>query len=163
MTIHPEKPASSMSDDMLDILKLVVGYIIPADPENDLPAASDPAIFLDILVVDRQQKNKLEVLVSKLSVHLSQSGQNLTEEILQEKLVTFREQNPLEAHYLQTITALAYYRDMRVLQSIGVEPRPPFPEGYDVEQGDWDLLKPVRARGPIYVLPDQTALKNSEQ
>ena len=44
----------------------------------------------------------------------------------------------------------SYYRDPRVLESLGTPPRPPFPEGYEIQQGDWSLLDPVRARGPIY-------------
>ena len=41
-------------------------------------------------------------------------------------------------------------RSARVLESLGTPPRPPFPEGYEVDQGDWSLLDPVRNRGPIY-------------
>ena len=36
------------------------------------------------------------------------------------------------------------------MASIGMEPRAPFPNGFDVQQGDWSLLDPVRARGKIY-------------
>jgi hypothetical protein len=39
-----------------------------------------------------------------------------------------------------------YYRDDRVLRSLGLELRPPFPKGYGLEQGDWSLLDPVKAR-----------------
>lgn len=42
----------------------------------------------------------------------------------------------------------AYYRDDRVMIAIGMEPRPPFPKGFEVEQGDWSLLEPVR-NGPV--------------
>ena len=44
----------------------------------------------------------------------------------------------------------AYYRDDRVLLALGHEARAPFPKGYDVEQGDWSLLDPVRARPRMY-------------
>jgi len=37
-----------------------------------------------------------------------------------------------------------------VMLSLGQEPRPPFPKGHVVEQGDWSLLDPVRARPPMY-------------
>jgi hypothetical protein len=33
-----------------------------------------------------------------------------------------------------------------VLRSLGLELRAPFPKGYALEQGDWSLLDPVRAR-----------------
>jgi len=37
-----------------------------------------------------------------------------------------------------------------VAGSLGQEPRPPFPKGHVVEQGDWSLLDPVKARKPFY-------------
>jgi len=42
-----------------------------------------------------------------------------------------------------------YYRDDRVLRSLGLELRAPFPNGYTLEQGDWSLLDPVKARPPM--------------
>ena len=54
------------------------------------------------------------------------------------------------AAILELVIAQCYYRDDRVMRAIGMEPRAPFPKGYDVEQGDWSLLDPVRARGKIY-------------
>src|SRR6516162_1999713 len=38
----------------------------------------------------------------------------------------------------------------RVMRSLGLEPRPPYPKGFEVEQGDWSLLDPVRARPKLY-------------
>lgn len=37
-----------------------------------------------------------------------------------------------------------------VLRSLDMEPRPPFPKGFAVEQGDWSLLEPVKRRGRLY-------------
>jgi len=31
-----------------------------------------------------------------------------------------------------------------------MEPRPPFPKGFTIEEGDWTLLDPVRRRGKLY-------------
>jgi hypothetical protein len=39
-----------------------------------------------------------------------------------------------------------YYRDDRVIRSLGLEPRPPFPKGHTIMQGDWSLLDKVRER-----------------
>ena len=52
--------------------------------------------------------------------------------------------------YLSRIILQCYYRDDRVMRSLGLEPRPPFPKGFEVEQGDWSLLDPVRARPKLY-------------
>jgi hypothetical protein len=51
---------------------------------------------------------------------------------------------------LTRIVLLCYYRDDRVMLSLGLEPRPPFPKGHEIEQGDWSLLDPVRARAPFW-------------
>jgi hypothetical protein len=47
---------------------------------------------------------------------------------------------------LVRVVLQCYYRDDRVLRSLGLELRAPFPKGYTLEQGDWSLLDPVRAR-----------------
>ena len=41
----------------------------------------------------------------------------------------------------------AYYQHPRVLEGIGEPPRPPFPEGYEVEPTDPGLLAKLRSRG----------------
>ena len=51
---------------------------------------------------------------------------------------------------LISIILQCYYRDDRVMRSLEMEPRPPFPQGFEVEQGDWSLLDPVKRRGKIY-------------
>lgn len=45
----------------------------------------------------------------------------------------------------------AYYQHPRVLEALGLEPRPPHPKGYALEQPDLEaLLAPVRARAKLY-------------
>jgi hypothetical protein len=43
-----------------------------------------------------------------------------------------------------------YYQDDRVLRGIGTEARPPFPDGFHVDEGDLTLLEPVVERPPLY-------------
>ncbi|MBX3026207.1 gluconate 2-dehydrogenase subunit 3 family protein [bacterium] len=43
-----------------------------------------------------------------------------------------------------------YYQDPRVLELLGLPPRPPHPEGYAMEPDDLSLLDPVRQRGRKY-------------
>jgi hypothetical protein len=45
---------------------------------------------------------------------------------------------------------VGYYQQDRVLEAIGIDPRPPHPEGYAVPPSDLSLLEPVKARGPGY-------------
>ena len=44
----------------------------------------------------------------------------------------------------------AYYQHPQVLRGIGEAPRPPFPEGFDVEATDARLLEKLQARRRAY-------------
>ena len=47
-------------------------------------------------------------------------------------------------------TFVGYYQDPRVRDALGLETRPPHPQGYEVEETDFSILDPVRERGPFY-------------
>lgn len=50
-------------------------------------------------------------------------------------------------------TYVAYYRDARVLEALGLEPRPPYPRGHAVPPTDFSILDPVRQMAPFYRRP----------
>jgi hypothetical protein len=50
------------------------------------------------------------------------------------------------AETLGRVILQCYYRDDRVLRSLGIELRAPFPKGHVLPEGDWSLLDPVKAR-----------------
>ena len=50
----------------------------------------------------------------------------------------------------EVLVTQCYYRDDRVVRSLGMELRPPHPEGYAVDQGDWSVLDQVRKRQPFH-------------
>jgi hypothetical protein len=48
-------------------------------------------------------------------------------------------------------TYLAYYQHARVVEALGMPPRPPFPLGYEMQPSDLEsLLGDVRRRGKLY-------------
>ncbi len=47
-------------------------------------------------------------------------------------------------------TYLRYYQQGPVLEGLGLEARPPHPEGHELELGDLSLLDAVRKRKPFY-------------
>ena len=47
-------------------------------------------------------------------------------------------------------TYVGYYQDGRVLEGLGLDPRPPFPRGHALEPFDAALLEPARRRGKLY-------------
>ena len=129
-----------------DDLRAIAGVMIPASSEFDVPGADDPAIQADMLAT----LGRDTALVTQALDHLARlAGQPLAEldtakrdGVAQE----FRTTGGAAAATLVRVVLQCYYRDDRVLRSLGLELRAPFPQGYTLEQGDWSLLDPVRAR-----------------
>ncbi|QQO32529.1 hypothetical protein JJC00_28750 [Bradyrhizobium diazoefficiens] len=129
-----------------DDLRTVAGMIVPASNEYKVPGADDPVIQADILAtLGRDTK-----LVTAALDHLARlAGQPLTEldaarrdAVAQE----FRKHGGAAAATLVRVILQCYYRDDRVLRSLGLELRAPFPKGHVLPDGDWSLLDPVKAR-----------------
>jgi len=130
-----------------DDLRTVAGMIVPPSDEYKVPGADDPAIQADMLAtLGRDIK-----LVSAALDHLARlAGQPLAEldaarrdAVAQE----FRKNGGAAAATLIRVVLQCYYRDDRVLTSLGLELRAPFPRGHVLPDGDWSLLDPVKARG----------------
>ena len=75
---------------------------------------------------------------------------NLGETVREAVAGQFRASGGAAAATLTRVVLQCYYRDDRVLRSLGLELRPPFPKGYGLEQGDWSLLEPVKARPSMW-------------
>ena len=119
----------------IETLRQVAGLIIPASAEYGVPGADDPAILAEIVTSARRDEDAVRAALAAFAGIGDMS---------------FQISHPAEATVLQTIVASSYYRDPRVLTALGREPRPPMPGGFEVEEGDFSLLDPVRARGPIW-------------
>jgi hypothetical protein len=151
MNVLPQSAGSSeLSGLEQETLFCVVSHMIPASEETELPGAADPKIFADIL---RSTGRDLPALRRALHVLNEMAGQRIDALPPAEQtalLNNFRSIHPDLAGVLEAVTVRCYYRDDRVMASLGMERRPPFPIGFDVLQGDWSLLEPVRLRGKIY-------------
>jgi hypothetical protein len=128
-------------------LRTVAAMIVPASDEYKVPGADDPVIQADMLAT----LGRDTMLVCAALDHLARlAGKPLAEldaarrdEVAKE----FRANGGAAAATLVRVVLQCYYRDDRVLRSLGLELRAPFPKGYTLEQGDWSLLDPVRERG----------------
>ena len=127
-------------------LRTVAGMIIPASDEHKVPGADDPAIQADIIATLGRDSE----LVRQALDHLARlAGRPLAElDAAKRDAVAkeFRTTGGAAAATLTRVVLQCYYRDDRVLRSLGLELRAPFPKGYALEQGDWSLLDPVKAR-----------------
>jgi hypothetical protein len=133
-----------------DDLRVVAGMIIPASAEYGVPGADDAAIQADILATLGRDgelvRQALDHLARLAGTPLANLGESAREGVASQ----FRASGGPAAATLTRVVLQCYYRDDRVVRSLGLELRPPFPKGYELEQGDWSLLDPVKARPSMW-------------
>lgn len=141
---------AALSSSEAQNLRRVAGMMIPASTEYGVPGADDALIFSDILrslgrdVADvREALGALTQLAHGCFAGLDDTS---AESVLQRFLAS----GGAAAAVLGRVILQCYYRDDRVLHSLGVEPRAPFPKGHTLEQGDWSLLDAVRGRAKLW-------------
>jgi len=131
-------------------LRRLVGFMVPPSAEYCVPGADDPVIFADIVrSLGRDEQDVRQALA--ILREMAGGGFNAMGEAKAEATATaLLERKGREITSLGRAVLQCYYRDERVLTSLGLKPGSPFPKGHQVEQGDWTLLDAVRRRGPMW-------------
>ena len=141
----PERSGGTIASDHVftvaeqEVLRTLAGLIVTASEEYDLPGADDERIFGDILASARDVEDGVRgalLLAADCDIELAEATSEL-------------EGQPEMAPFVSLVLQ-CYYRDDRVMRSLDIEPRPPFPLGYEVPEGDWSMLEAVQARGKIW-------------
>jgi len=139
---------NALSSSQRSDLRTVAAMIIPASDEYKVPGADDAAIQADMLAtlgrdtaLVRQALDHLARLAGKPLAELDPARRDAVAR-------EFRATGGVPAATLVRVVLQCYYRDDRVLRSLGLELRAPFPKGYTLEDGDWSLLDPVKAMTP---------------
>ncbi len=131
-------------------LRRIAGIMIPADETYGVPGADDPAIFDDLLSTLGRDLLHVRIALQQLAVLAGGPFSSLPPCRAEQLAASFLATNTLEVSTLGRLILQCYYRDERVLHALGVDPRPPFPRGQALEQGDWRLLEAVRTLPPMW-------------
>ena len=127
-------------------LRTIAAMMIPPSDEYKVPGADDAAIQGDIRATlgrdTKQVAAALDHLARLAGGSLSELDDARRDAVVQE----FRLSGGGPAATLARVILQCYYRDDRVLRSLGIELRAPFPKGHVLPDGDWSLLDPVKAR-----------------
>jgi hypothetical protein len=127
-------------------LHTLAGMMIPKSDEYNVPGADDTAVQADILRTlgrdTKQVASALDHIARLAGGPLSELADAKRDAVVQE----FRASGGAPAATLARVILQCYYRDDRVLRSLGLELRAPFPLGHVLPDGDWSLLDPVKAR-----------------
>ena len=137
-------------------LHRIAGMMLPASEEYGVPGADDPDIFADILRSLGRDAPAVRAALAELAILGGGAFADLDAAAADHVAASFQASGSPSAATLGRVILQCYYRDARVLRSLGTEPRPPFPQGHIVEQGDWSLLDAVRHRPPLW-RDDRTA------
>jgi hypothetical protein len=140
-------PDSPLTPAQRDDLRAIAGVIIPASAEFDVPGADDPAIQADIVATLGRDTGLVREALDELA---RLAGGRLDPAPREAVALELRANGGAAVATLTRVVLQCYYRDDRVVRSLGLEPRPPYPKGHVLEDGDWSLLDPVRARAPMW-------------
>jgi hypothetical protein len=131
-------------------LRIIAGVMISASTEYGVPGADDAIIQTDIVAtlgrdtgMVRHALDQLARLAGLPLADLDAAGREMV-------AAEFRASGGAAVATLARVVLQSYYRDDRVVRSLGLELRPPFPQGYTLQQGDWSLLDPVKARPSMW-------------
>lgn len=141
-----------LTEEEMRTLTIILNQIIPPGEDGIMPGASDVGFFAylqnenliqwireGLFGIVEEARNKYNQNFSALDV----AEQIKFIELMRRKFFKFFSR-------LTTLVIQCYYQDDRVLAAIGLDARPPFPEGYIVEEGDLTLLEAVYLREKMY-------------
>ena len=131
-------------------LRAIAGAMIPASAEFDVPGADDPLVQADIVANLGRDAGRVRDALDELARLAGMPLAGLDPARCEAVAMELRANGGAAVATLTRVVLQCYYRDDRVVRSLGLEPRPPYPRGHVLEDGDWSLLDPVRTRPPMW-------------
>jgi hypothetical protein len=139
-------PANDLAPTELRNLRRLTGFMIPAAADYGVPGADDEAIFADIVRSLGRDRSDVRKALAMLRELAGEDFAALVDAAAEATAMALLRRELPEITALGRAVLQCYYRDERVVRSVGLEPRPPYPKGHMLEQGDWSLLDAVRRR-----------------
>ena len=143
-----------LSEIQYTLVTAVLDRLIPS--QGDMPGAGEvgTADYLDEIVAGSTQLARLFTHgLQDIEIAASRSGSGFDDLSVDQQDETLREvesDNPEFFDVLIRHTYNGYYSNPRIVQLLGLEPRPPQPRGNRVERGDLSSLEVVVERGQAY-------------
>jgi hypothetical protein len=145
-----EDPTAELTPTEQRDFRRLAGFMIPASDEYDVPGADDATIFADIVGSLGRDKPCIRKALAMLREIAGGNFASLDDARAEAAAMTLLSRDDPAITALGRAVLQCYYRDDRVFRALGREPRPPYPKGHELEQGDWSLLDAVRGRLPLW-------------
>lgn len=144
--------SENLNEEQKRTLNALVNLIIPPSEDGKMPGAADVCFLADI-----GSNKSLHWIQEGLFSIVEESHKNYGKEFSMLKssdqallIDRFKRSFIQIFNRLTTQIIQCYYQDDDVLEALGLEARPPFPNGYSLKEVDLTLLEPVYLRGKIY-------------
>ena len=131
-------------------LRRLAGFMVPADAGYGVPGADDETIFADIVLSLGRDAQAVRAALAMLQEIAGAELCSLDAERAESAAMALLGRDDPVVKALGRAVLQCYYRDDRVLHSLGIEALAPFPKGRALEQGDWSLLDAVRGRPQMW-------------
>lgn len=146
--------ARFLSEDQRTLLDAILDRLIPAQGEMPGAGQAGTADYLDGIAGESARLARLfsDGLRSVESAATSR-GAGFVELASHQQDEILRQIEADESAFFDTLlthTYNGYYSNPRVVEALGLEPRPPQPQGHQVEFGDFSSLATVSERGVAY-------------
>ena len=149
---------SDLTEAELREFRRLAGFMVPSSTAHGVPGADDASIFADIVQSLGRDQNDVRKALAMLRELAGGDFAAIAESDAESSAMALLGRQGPEITAVGRAVLQCYYRDDRVITSLGLEPGPPFPKGRTVEQGDWSLLDAVRNRPPMWRdVPDERA------
>ncbi len=131
-------------------LQRLAGLMVPADTEYGVPGADDEIIFADIVRSLGRDEAAVRTALATLQEIAGEDLCSMGAVKAEAAAMALLGRDDPAVKALGRAVLQCYYRDDRVLRSLGIAPLAPFPKGRLLEQGDWSLLEAVRGRPQMW-------------
>ena len=145
-----ENPGTELTAAEWRDLRRLAGFMVPASVEYGVPGADDEAIFADIVRSLGRDRNDARTALAMLGEIAGGDFAGLDDAQAEAAAMALLGREGPVVTALGRAVLQCYYRDDRVFRALGIEPRPPYPKGRVLEQGDWSLLDAVRGRPRLW-------------
>ena len=153
---EPDSTAASSGDE-LRTLACVLDLLIPRSADGRLPGAGELGLAARIERVAQGEPGLRAALAAGITaldeLARRHSGADFRALADSDRLALLKEVAAAQPGFLPGLifhTYVGYYQEGRVLEGLGLDPRPPFPTGHALEPFDATLLEPARRRGKLY-------------
>jgi len=146
-----------MTDAQTRTLTSLLDTLVPPSADGRLPGAGALGLADHVAqAIVKAPELELTIapgLAAADELARTRHGRAFAELSAEQRLAVLRALEASQPALLPTLTFhayIGYYQHPRVIAALGMEPRPPHPQGYAMAPNDLSLLDPVRRRAPLH-------------